>query len=30
MDYMDNSFQPRKLKEGEDYYMEPRGFRIMT
>ncbi len=30
MDYMDDLFQPPKLKEGEDYYMDPRGLRVMT
>ncbi len=30
MDYIDDSFQAPKLIEGEDYYMDPRGFRVMT
>ncbi len=30
MDYIDDSYQPPKLVEGEDYYMHPKGFRIMT
>ncbi len=30
MDYIDDSFTPKKLKENDDYYMDPRGFRVMT
>ncbi len=30
MDYIDDSFIPKKLNENEDYYMDPRGFRVMT
>jgi len=30
MDYIDDSYRPPKLVEGEDYYMHPKGFRIMT
>jgi len=30
MSYLDDYYQPEPLKEGEDFYMDPRGFRIMT
>jgi len=30
MDYIDDSFTPIKLNENDDYYMDPRGFRVMT
>ncbi len=30
MDYIDDSFTPKKLNENDDYYMNLRGFRVMT
>ena len=30
MDYIDDSFKPKALKEDDDFYMDPRGFRVMT
>ncbi len=30
MDYTDDYYTPEPLKEGVDYEMDPRGFRIMS
>jgi len=30
MEYIDDSFLPGKLKEGEDYYMDLHGSRVLT
>ncbi len=30
MDYIDDYYQQEPLKEGVDFVMDPRGFRIMT
>ena len=30
MEYIDDYYTQKPLKEGEDYIMDPRGFRIMT
>lgn len=30
MDYLDDYYPSKPLKENEDYYMDPRGFRVMT
>nr|WP_319399856.1 DUF5522 domain-containing protein [uncultured Carboxylicivirga sp.] len=28
--YIDDSYKANPLKEGEDYYMDPKGYRVMT